>query len=319
MAARVETYRLGPFLISSEIALPELTPESSGEPNVWIRLGRAPERIENVVANESLWWASVDEYLQRVPGIATFHVSHGKDVVIEPAPGSLPGDIRAYLLAPVFTSLCFQNGMHALHASSVQVGDGVVAFLGHSGAGKSTLVADLERRGYPVVSDDFCLLGPFPSEEAGPVVIPVAPAVKLWPSALEHLGTAPEGLPKVWSQEDKYRLRLREADQRLPLRELFFLEWGDPGEGLQAPERLSAPIAIARLMEMMHFGYVMKPAGKLGDSFLLSGRILRVVPAYVLRRPKDFSQMEPVIEMLDAHLRASGMASKPQLSSAPVG
>src|SRR5438309_2567636 len=96
MGGSLENYRLGPFRISSEISFPELTPED-GEPNVWIRLGTAPEKIENVIANETMWWASETEYLQRVPKVATFHVSHGRTIVVEPAPDSLPGDIRAYL------------------------------------------------------------------------------------------------------------------------------------------------------------------------------------------------------------------------------
>jgi hypothetical protein len=253
-----------------------------------------------------------------VPKVATFHVSHGRTIVVEPAPDSLPGDIRAYLLAPIFTSLCFQNGMYALHASSVQAGDGVVAFLGHSGAGKSTLVAALEQRGFPVVSDDFCLLAPFLSEQSGPVVIPVAPAVKLWPSALDHLRTPSEGLPKVWSQEEKYRLRLREASERLPLREVYFLEWGGPQQEQPCIERLTGPNAIARLMETTHFEYVMKPAGRLRDNFLLSARILRSVPAYTLLRPKEFNKMNEVIALLMEHLEALGGPAKSGASASAV-
>ena len=300
MDRAVETYRLGPFLIASELPFPELTREEPGEPDVWIRLGTAPERIEDVVANESRWWASKTEYLQRVPGVATFHVKNGRTVVVEPAPGSLAGDIRAYLLAPIFTSVCFQNGMYALHASSVQVGGGVVAFLGHSGAGKSTLAAALERRGFPVVSDDFCLLGPF-TGEGGPLVIPVAPAIKLWRSALNHLGTAPDGLPQVWSQEDKYRLRLRESNARLPLRELYFLEWSEEAETPQF-EPLTGSDAVAQLMGMIHFEYLMKPAGRLAESFMLSARVLRAVPAVTLRRPRDFGRFEASLDRIQERL-----------------
>lgn len=303
MDAGAEKYRLGPFLIVSELSFPELTREDSGEPNVWIRVGKAPERIEEVVANESRWWASKTEYLQRVPEVATFHVRAGREIVVEPAEGSLPGDIRAYLLAPIFTSLCFQNGMYALHASSVQVGGGVVAFLGHSGAGKSTLAANLERRGFPVVSDDFCLLGPFAGEDTGPVVIPVAPAVKLWRSALAHLGATPDGLPRVWSQEDKFRLKLRESNERLPLRELYFLEWGEQDSGPEF-ERVEGSQAVAGLIGMTHFEYLLKPTGRLSESFLLSARILRAVPAFTLRRPKDFGRIDEVVDRLEDRMRA---------------
>src|SRR6202789_1954685 len=179
MRPDVGKYRLGPFLLESEVPIPELKIQETGAPDAFIRLGKVPEKLENVVANESRWWASRDEYLLRVPGVASFYVTHGCEVIVEPAPDALPGDIRAYLLAPIFSTLCYQAGMYSLHASSVRVGDGVAAFLGHSGAGKSTLAAYLQRRGYAVVSDDICLLDPRGAEAGGTLVVPMAPALKL--------------------------------------------------------------------------------------------------------------------------------------------
>ena len=121
-------------------------------------MGQVPQRIANVVANESCWWASRQEYLLRVPEVANFLVRNGREVLVQPAPGALPADIRAYLLSPIFSTLCHQAGMYSLHASAVRIGAGVVAFLGNSGAGKSTLAAGLAQRGYTIVSDDICLL-----------------------------------------------------------------------------------------------------------------------------------------------------------------
>jgi hypothetical protein len=299
-------YRLGPFLLESEIPIPELKLQEAGVPNAFIRMGNVPEKLENVVANESRWWASRDEYLLRVPGVASFHVSRGREVIVEPAPDALPGDIRAYLLAPIFSTLCYQAGMYSLHASSVRVGDGVAAFLGNSGAGKSTLAAYLEQRGYPVVSDDICLLDPRATESGGEaVVVPVAPALKLWRSALEQLGAKPEELPRVFSRDDKYRLKIGEIEERLPLREVLFLEWAeDPGASAEFIP-VEGVHAITRLMEFTHYDYLMKPTGRQAENFLLGGRILSQVRAFVFRRPRNFSRIEGVIDALDRHLQTS--------------
>jgi len=45
-----------------------------------------------------------------------------------------------------------------LHASGVELNGRAALFLGSSGAGKSTLAAALVQRGYPLVTDDFCVI-----------------------------------------------------------------------------------------------------------------------------------------------------------------
>ncbi|GAC1647175.1 MAG: hypothetical protein NVS9B15_05630 [Acidobacteriaceae bacterium] len=299
-------YRLGPFLIGSEIPIPELSlldVTDPGEPNAWIRLGNAPEKIDNVVANESRWWASETEYLQRVPHVARFLVRNGREIIVEPCPEAPPADIRAYLLAPIFGQLCFQSGRYALHASSVRVDDGVVAFLGNSGDGKSTLAAHLERHGFSIISDDTCLLETSTGSASEIRVIPVAPALKLWPSALQHLGASAAGLPRVWSQEEKFRMRIRELNERLPLRKIIFLEWEEDLAAKPVMEPVGGIASISRLLRFMHFEYLMKPTGRQAECFQLCGELLRQAKTYVLRRPKNFERMGEVIETLEQQLR----------------
>jgi hypothetical protein len=316
------TYRLGPFLLVSEVPLPELEQLASaaghaGADAVSIRLAGVPERIANVVANESRWWASHDEYLLRVPQVANFLVRHGREVLVQPAPGALPADIRAYLLSPIFSTLCHQAGMYSLHASAVRAGAGVAAFLGDSGAGKSTLAAGLAQRGYTLIADDICLLDPRAASSGPTLVIPVAPALKLWRSALDHLGTSPESLPRVFSSDDKFRVAVPQPSgpvQRLPLREVFFLEWANAGspEEDSLSQSVTQPTftpvegvqAVARLMEFTHYDYLMKPTGRQTGNFLLCGQILAHARAFTLRRPRSFAHLDRTLDALEAHLAA---------------
>jgi Mrp family chromosome partitioning ATPase len=343
-------YRLGPFLLASEIPLPELDPlaPAADPADVSIRLAPVPQRIANVIANESRWWSSREEYLLHVPEVANFLVRHGREVLVEPAPQARPEDIRAYLLSPIFSTLCHQAGMYSLHASAVRVGDGVVAFLGDSGAGKSTLAASLAQRGYTVLADDICLLDPRspdagtpsipsplrdgweptsqssrhianPAADSGPLlVIPVAPALKLWRSALEQLGASPEALPRVFSRDDKYRIKLApsaDLNQRLPLREVLFLEWSNQDSAADPDAQPTfTPVegvhAIARLMEFTHYDYLMKPTGRQSGNFLLCGRILAQARTFALRRPRNFARLGPVLDALQHHLAAHPLAAK---------
>jgi hypothetical protein len=319
MSSGAEQYRLGPFLLQSEIPIPELMPLHSPQtaatqipsptPTVSIRLAPVPARIPNVVAHETRWFASRDEYLLRVPNVASFLVRRGREVLVEPAPNALPADIRAYLLSPIFSTLCHQAGMYSLHASSVRVGDGVVAFLGHSGAGKSTLAAFLHRRGYPVVSDDICLLDSRNSDSDAPtLVVPVAPALKLWRSALDALGASPSTLPHVFSTFDKFRLAIDPSaplDQPLPLHRLYFLEWGEPNEEDQPTfTPIDSVHAVTRLMEFTHYDYLMKATGRQTGNFLLCGRILAHARAFTLRRPRNLARIVATMDALEAHLAA---------------
>lgn len=344
MSTGVGYYRLGPFLLVSEIPFPELEPLAAGvsiavtgPAAVSIRLAAVPQRIANVVANESRWWASRDEYLLRMPQVANFLVRHGREVLVEPAPGAVPADIRAYLLSPIFSSLCHQAGMYSLHASAVRVGSGVVAFLGNSGAGKSTLAAGLAQRGYTIIADDICLLDPLSSElgapsiprplrdgweptskssrqidnpaaNPGPVlVIPVAPALKLWRSALEQLGGSHESLPRVFSRDDKFRIPVPQPTgipQRLPLRQVLFLEWAEVEGQQPGITPVEGVHAVTRLMEFTHYDYLMKPTGRQSGNFLLCGRILSQARAFALRRPRSFAHLNRTLDALEAHLAA---------------
>jgi hypothetical protein len=356
----VAKYRLGPFLLASEIPLPELEPlaadatstsfsnDEAGPGAVSIRLADVPQHISGVIANESRWWASRQEYLLHVPQVANFLVRNGREVLVQPAPGALPADIRAYLLAPIFSTLCHQAGMYSLHASAVRVGAGVVAFLGDSGAGKSTLAAGLAQRGFTILADDICLLDARPNDHSdvkdchsGPelaegeesphfvrsptlqpirddvLVIPVAPALKLWRSALERLGASPESLPRVFSSDDKFRVKIpqpHDPPQHLPLREVLFLEWADESDANQ--DRAGQPAsqttftqvegvhAVTRLMEFTHYDYLMKPAGRQTGNFLLCGRIVSQARAFALRRPRSLAHLSLTLDALELHLAA---------------
>ena len=90
--------------------------------------------------------------------MASYRVSHGCEILIQPDAGALEQDVRGYLLGSIFAVLCHQRGLLPLHASAVAYQGGVAAFLANSGHGKSSMAAHLAGRGFPVVADDVCLV-----------------------------------------------------------------------------------------------------------------------------------------------------------------
>ena len=213
---------LGPFRFESEMDIPELRNSSgSGERTVAIRLGGVPLAIQAAALWGETCQITSTEYLLNIPGTARYYVRNGNEVRLEIEPSAPIANISTYLLGSVFGVLCHQNGMLPLHASAIECGGVVSAFLGDSGAGKSTLAACLQRRGHRVVSDDICLLQ---SDSGAMRVIPVAGWLKLWNESLQHLGETPVEQNRVFSTDDKFRLFLPDpGSTRSQLARVIFL------------------------------------------------------------------------------------------------
>src|SRR4029077_3720770 len=144
--------------VSSEIALPGLIAIERGERPAAVTIGCRPvgTALETAGAGGPTWQIAGAQFLLRIPGIARFLLTAGRNILFQ-AEGATPlEDVAAFLVGTVFGILLHQRKHVALHASAVQVRDKAVLFCGPSGAGKSTLAAALVQRGYPLVTDDLC-------------------------------------------------------------------------------------------------------------------------------------------------------------------
>lgn len=296
-------YLLGGITLCSEIELPELSllEQQGATPHpVTIRLGSVSDPWPDAVALDPDCFATPQKYLLRIPGIASYEVTNGCEIVVSPDPGALPLDIRAYLLGAVFMVLCQQRGLLPLHASAVSAGRGVAAFLGRSGQGKSSLAAHLARRGFRVVADDVCLIDP--TQPGQVMVTPVAPWLKLWRSSLHYLGRKEDGLERVFSEEDKYRVPLDAGSQPEPIRALLFLGAEDSSTSVTVMEEISRIEAIPLLMNLTHQAYLLEATGQREANFLRCGRVLSQAKAYRLRRPWGLEHLESTMDALQQFL-----------------
>lgn len=298
MTKIVGRYLLGGVTFVSEIAFPELPliqqPTTTSHP-VGIRLGEVPNHLPGAAKLDPDCFATSEQYLLRIPGLASYLVSNGRDIVVCPEPGALPLDVRAYLLGTLFAVLCQQRGLLPLHASAVSSSQGVVAFLARSGQGKSSIAAHLGQRGFPVAADDICLIEITPGNKA--TVIPAAPWLKLWRNSLQNLGRQAEGLERVFSEDDKYRWPLQSPLTPQPIGKLIFLESEDrPAPGIQS---LSSLEAIPLLMDLTHQAYVLHATGQRQENFLRCSRVSAQAKAYRLIRPWGLQYLESTVDMLE--------------------
>jgi hypothetical protein len=202
-------------------------------------------------------------------------------------------------MGSIFAALCHQRGLLPLHASAVARDAGAIAFLGVSGAGKSSIAAFMARRGHRVVADDICLVDPVAPRDRR--VVPVAPWLKLWSATLEALGEARTGLPRIFSNDDKYRVALDEDASPVALAQLVLLERGDDGTK-PVLERLTPVQALNALLDHTYQAWLVRATGQTETYFQRCGTALEGVRVMRLRRPWGFDAMDETLSLLEQHL-----------------
>jgi hypothetical protein len=296
-------YRLGGMTLVSEIALPELPLIQHPDPvphRVKLRLGRVAAHLADAVELDPYCFATPSQYLLCVEGIGRYLVTRGEEIVVDPEAGALPLDVRACLLSTIFVVLCQQRGMLPLHASAIAAKSGVVAFLARSGQGKSTLAAQFAQRGFRVIADDVCLIDT--TQPGTAMVVPTAAWLKLWRNSLDHLGRQADGLERVFSEEDKYRLPLATSSEPEPIRKLVFLEASEVPTTQPEVELVSRLEALPLLMNLTHHAYLLEATGQRQENFLRCGRVLSQAKAYRLFRPWGLTHLDSTLDELERHV-----------------
>jgi hypothetical protein len=313
-----QRFLFGPFDILSTLPLPELTPFAgaaafdSGRIPVEIRPGEVPSDLPGAAAFGRHCRVTPTQYLLHIAHVAGFYAANGNRVTVQLAPDAPDPDVSTYLLGSVFGALCHQNHLLPLHASAVERGGMVSAFLGDSGAGKSTLAACLQRRGHRIVSDDICLLAPEAAdsgETADLRVVPVAGWLKLWRASLHHLGESPDERHRVYSADDKYRLFLEaraeeeaRGGRRPVLQNLVFLTRSAEPNTTPRLEPLPTIETITRMMEQVYLAYIPELTRTNARIFRQCARVMAGARGFRLVVPWGFDQMEGVLDLLEREL-----------------
>jgi len=137
------------------------------------------------------------EYRRRLSGYPHEEVERYHRMVIE-----------IYLLGYVFACWLEWQGIPALHASAVVVGEGAAAFLSSGGGGKSSSAVALMRAGYPLLTDDI-----LPIQYSGKAFVgrPGYPQMRMWPGQAQHFLGHYEDLDHVHPAVSKRRVPVEES------------------------------------------------------------------------------------------------------------
>jgi hypothetical protein len=158
-------------------------------------------------------------------GVASFNVSAGSKVCVQSFCGAVDARVRAYLLGPVWQSLCLQRNRLVLHGSAVGIDGHAVMFIGPAGSGKSVTAMTVANLGYQLLSDDKCDCL-HAGREALLYSSPLS--VKLWRDSVDWLAVDRQLLRNDPFRNDKYHMtsRLRNLSL-LPVHTVVALQWAE--------------------------------------------------------------------------------------------
>ena len=296
------TYQAYGLNIHSTIALPELRSAGAvGRADLFIfsqpvtgpELGERPTRMA---------WTETGDASLAVREAGAFLVRGGREIIVDPAPQADDSVLRLYLLGPALAIALHQRGWLILHASAVDLGGRVAAFLGGSGWGKSTLAAALHLRGHPLVADDFIAVPLHTTAGGRPSVYPGFPQLKLWPEAAASLGADVNQLPRLHPNFEKRAQRLSTgfAQEPLPLSQLYVLAEGEPA----SLEPLDKQTAVVELVRHSYMAHTLPPAAAAAH-LRQCGALLRLVGLSRLQRPLSLPGLPAICAMVEADAHAT--------------
>jgi hypothetical protein len=302
-------YRISGLSVASELALPGAIPVAdapTSDAEVTVRRVSAIPVAANPQILGPNWSLDGDRFFLRVPRVADFLVTAGKDIAMQLAPGVAEGDAVVFLLGTAFGVLLYQRGRIVLHASAVQVGDAAVLFCGKSGAGKSTIAAFLNERGHAHVTDDVCCIE-FDAE-GHPVVLSDGRMLKLWLDAAAAIDAGDRKGAAVRSMIEKYYVEpaspLRASAPRVAAIYALREQRAPLAAGIEQPTPLDAAQILRR---GLYRARLMATMGLSGTFLAKVMEIQRAAAVYYLTRPFNMACMPETVSRLEAHWRSLGL------------
>ncbi len=272
------------FSIESEIEIPEL-PFTDLEPNIFIRLGKTPEKIDNPIISRGLQQINENEYLLDIDHAARYWVKNKSEVIVEPYEGVQAEAVRIYILSSVMGVLLHKNDCLPIHSCCIKVNNKAFLVAGVSGAGKSTLSLGMHQKGYEILNDDISTV--YFDENQQPYIYSGYKHIKLWAESLNRYGFDPNDFNRLRSEIEKYSFPISREDkiEKTPISAVFILNPGPHDE--ISTEEVSGLKAFDVLKFNTFRKQFVKPLKKEAIHFKLSTNLASKAKIIRVKRPES--------------------------------
>jgi hypothetical protein len=290
------------FRIASNFALEELLPLPADTlPDIEIEMRMIDHQDDR--ENTLYFEGSQAQFIMNIPHVAKYSMIKGERITIE---AYYPMDtmaIKTFLLGSGFGALFHQRGLPVLHGSLVGVFNQGICLTGPSGVGKSTLMMEFVQDGYPVYSDDVCLIS---LASSTPQVMPSFPSAKLWEDTLLRLGYDTKDKPSILFKANKFKFDLlsQYKDEPIALNRMYVLAPEDRQD--LSIEELQGSQKLAALMENTYRLIFVQAMKQQASHFRLMSILAQTVRVFILKRPKVYAPTllkQKIIEHLKEETR----------------
>ncbi len=286
-------YFLFGLVIQCEFELPECLSIADyvGEPEVYIGFGHAPPEGVYGLAQGPFCQVSAGIFWLDVPGVASYLVTGGKKIIIDPAPESDTSSIRVFLLEPALNALLLQRGNLVLRASAIELGDSCLVLMGESGIGKSTIAAALHKQSNRFVSDGLVVIG------HDFKVLPGPPRIKLWAKSASLLELPTSMMSRLRPKLNKFSYSTEPCmlQKSLPVSCIYNLKDSNK-------EVFCSPISGVKRFDALRFGvynYNCIPAmGLQASLFAQMMRLANNIHMADVKFSRNMSSLEQIIEVI---------------------
>lgn len=296
--------------LTSSIPLPELRGVEPGDVRWRFQVvSELPEAQGEELLGEDPIYGNVTARLYRhsaghrirIDDTGTYDIlSEGGEILWKPNPEPWWDFGRSHLIGRVLATSLQLAGTNTLHASAVEMADGVIGFIAPKHFGKSTLAMTLLRRGGRFVTDDSLSLD---IEEGSVLARPGVQSLRVRPGDEDVERLLGRSVTEAPGRDGKVFLRPFHANDvltdRRPVSALYFLSprapggAGDPAER----ERVQGIPAALGLMGQTKIG------GMLGPTFTeplldATATIVARVPVFKLSLVRDLDRLDQVVDHL---------------------
>lgn len=193
------------------------------------------------------------------------------------------------LIGVVLPLALHREGAWCLHASAVQLGGRVVAFVAARGTGKSTLAAACLGAGAALVADDVVVMR---VDGDGVRVTPAGLPLRLREHTARDTGAVADA-PDEWG---KVRVHGTLATHDAPLDAVYVLSAAEPSSAVERAPRAPRAAALALLTH----GKITELLGAAaaGDALTRCVQLAQAVPVYDLAVPRSIARLPEVVAAL---------------------